>query len=605
MKKILLKNIYTLIAAMSITSIYSQEYNRVWGTYFGPARTDINGTFTNLGIVLDSQKNMHLRGHIWNSSAYTTSYYNQFIIGNGGNYNIQNNQDIGFSINLNSFGTPNYFGYTPLSPVNDIPVELLFAIDNQDNKLMSYYGTPTFPQNATPGTWLQTNPQISTKSMLIKRNSLGNVIWATYLPDNQLSSNAIIDSDGNIYVTGRTLEQNISTPGVFQENFDIIYSQGNILENNYLAKLNPNGELIWATYLPAANINMQYYDNAIYMITGRNTNTALNTLATAGAFQSGIAESSITKINTTNGQRSWGTYYGPSISTSIYFVYDLAVNETGIYLTGTDYNLNNSNFFATPNAHKTQVTGTSDLFLTKFSHAGDRLWSTYFGGNGEELNLFDKVIDVNGGEIFITGITAGSTDNIATVGSYQDAPQSNSIGANNSFFAKFNSSGGLEWSSYYGGSSTQSTYMKSINIKYDNNSLFLFGSTNSNIGYATENAFMPTRNPNTTSDLTGFFAKFNKKETLSVNDLDKEKNLVLYNNPNNGVFNLTGNILQNESCTMVIYDISGKLIVKKDLDRKKDQQFDLQNHLSSGNYLIQINNNKGEKFKTFKMTVKK
>jgi hypothetical protein len=175
MKKILLKNIYTLIAAMSITSIYSQEYNRVWGTYFGPAGTDINGTFTNLGIVLDSQKNMHLRGHIWNSSAYTTSYYNQFIIGNGGNYNIQNNQDIGFSINLNSFGTPNYFGYTPLSPVNDIPVELLFAIDNQDNKLMSYYGTPTFPQNATPGTWLQTNPQISTKSMLIKRNSLGNV----------------------------------------------------------------------------------------------------------------------------------------------------------------------------------------------------------------------------------------------------------------------------------------------------------------------------------------------------------------------------------------------------------------------------------------------
>jgi outer membrane protein assembly factor BamB len=69
-----------------------------------------------------------------------------------------------------------------------------------------------------------------------------------------LSSNAIIDSDGNIYVTGRTLEQNISTPGVFQENFDIIYSQGNILENNYLAKLNPNGELIWTTYLPAANI---------------------------------------------------------------------------------------------------------------------------------------------------------------------------------------------------------------------------------------------------------------------------------------------------------------------------------------------------------------
>lgn len=603
MKRVLL-SFCLLLTLSSATSVYSQEYERVWGTYFGPAGTELTGSYINQGIVFDSQKNMHVRGHVWHSSIYNTSYYNQFVIGSGSNYIIQSNQDNGFTVRFSPSGIPDYFGYFPYLYSNNNTVELLLDIDSQDNTINTQSSTNS-SINATPGTWLQTNPQTTINNMIVKRSPTGNVIWATYLPDILINSNVTTDPNGNIYIAGKTLLQNLSTPGVYQENFDLIYSQGNIVENEYLVKLNSNGELIWATYLPSAVAAMEYYDNALYMITTRNTNIALNTMASPGAFQSTVSDFSVTKINTQNGQRVWGTYYGPASAASIYFLYDLAVNETGLYLVGTDYNLNDANIFATSNAYKTQVTGASDLFLTKFSHAGDRQWSTYFGGNGEDFNIFDKVIDLNGPEIFICGTTYGSTNNIATPGSYQDAPQSSTNTSNNSFFAKFNAAGNLDWSSYYGGTSTNTSYLKTINIKYDNNSLFLFGCTNSNTGFTTEEAFMPARNPNNTTANTGFFARLNKKEILSVEDTSKNKDLVLYNNPNNGIFSLSGSILKNTSCVMTIYDMSGKLIIKKNLERNKDQKFNLQNLLSSGNYLIQINNEKGEKLKVFKMTVKK
>ncbi|MCD1115450.1 T9SS type A sorting domain-containing protein [Chryseobacterium turcicum] len=607
MKQTLLKITSILLFTISLNSVSAQEYERIWGTYFGPAGSDITGDYAPQGIILDSQKNMHLKGDVFSNSQYTASYYNQFVIAGGGNYYTSTNQiNNGFSTRITPTGAVDYFGYHAYhATAFNQDLELLMAIDNQDNKVYRYLGASTSTINPTTGTWLQSNPQTSLKQMLVKKSPNGSILWATYLPDDTFYANVITDSAGNIYITGSTIQQNISTPGVFQEDFDVIYSQGNIQRNYYLTKLNSNGELIWSTYFPTGIISMKYYDGALYMITTTNTNQSLNTIATTGAFQTNTSTFSITKINAHNGQRVWGTYYGPSIGTSLSFLYDLSVNETGIYIAGTDYNWNNSHFFATQNAYKTQVTGGSDLFLSKFSHNGNRVWSTYFGGNGDDLNIFDKVIDLNGHEIFISGITMGSTDNIATPGSYQSAPQSLASNMTNNFFAKFNSSGNLDWCSYYGGSSTNTPYLKSINVKYDNNSLFLFGNTNSNVGYTTEGAFMPYRNPSTTTENTGYIARLNNKNELSLEESNTKKDLILYNNPNNGKFSISGSILHNESCSIAIYDMSGKLIVKTNLDRKKEHQFDLQSLLTSGNYLVQVNNQKGEKLQVFKMTVKK
>src|SRR5690606_29981130 len=95
----------------------------------------------------------------------------------------------------------------------------------------------------------------------------------------------------------------------------------------------------------------------------------------------------------------------------------MAINETGIYITGTDYNYTGLNFFGNPASYKQTVEGGSDLFLFKFSLSGMWEWSTYFGSSGTDMNHYDKTIALNGNEVYITGNSYGNTNNIATTGS--------------------------------------------------------------------------------------------------------------------------------------------------------------------------------------------
>lgn len=192
---------------------------------------------------------------------------------------------------------------------------------------------------------------------------------------------------------------------------------------------------------------------------------------------------------------------------------------------------------------------------------------------------------------------------VATSGSYQPTPESNNPTSYNLYFAKFHSSGSLSWCSYYGGSSSYASILIPINIAFDNNSLFLFGSTNSNNGFSTEGAWMFTRNPSNTNDLTSFIAKFNLKDNLGVTKAPIQKDLFLYNNPNNGNFTLQGSLLTKKKLSMKLYDTAGRVINTKKLNNEFKQNFDLQGSLQNGNYIVEISEN-NTMIKTFKMTVK-
>ena len=601
---------FTLLVCFFLAGFFAAqnnfEYERTWGTYFGPAGAQMSGNYMQMGIAFDSQKNMHMRGHIWYNSFYPDTYYNQFILGGAQNYLPPHNNQFDVAITAN--GSLTKYGYQyagSLAPAAQ--VSWLHYIDGQDNSFVQYFLGSAPLLSATSGVWMPVDPENSDKkNMLAKYAANGALVWATFLPGKTYQNAVRVDEVGNVYISGlTTISQNFTTPGVLQENFDIMYdAQNNVLANAYLVKLNSNGQLVWATYLPAAVTNMAYYGNALYMITGPNTNSNLSTLATAGAFQSTVSSVALAKINTDTGQRSWGTYYGPAVTTSLFLALDIEVNETGVYLTGEDYNLNNSNFFATPGSFRTQVVGDSDIFLSKFDHSGNRQWSTYFGGNGWEQNSFDKVLSLNGSEIYISGSTYGSTDNISTAGAYQTAPENFNSTTTNLFFAKFNAGGNLIWSSYYGGSLLATSTQKPLNIVYNGGKLFLYGSTNSNVGFTTEGAWMPERNPNNTNETNAFIARFDLKNAMSTAEADAAKDLVLYNNPNSGNFSLSGSILAKEKCGIKIYDMSGRMVYQQELSKNKTQQFNLEGKLSKGNYLIEVTGGADQKLKVFKMTVK-
>ena len=87
-----------------------------------------------------------------------------------------------------------------------------------------------------------------------------------------------------------------------------------------------------------------------------------------------------------------------------------------------------------------------DAFLVKFSHSGQRLWATYFGG--DSLDVAEGVAADNvWHHIYIMGYTA-SRRGIASDSAWQ---RNYGLGYFDAFLAKFDQLGHRLWSTYYGG----------------------------------------------------------------------------------------------------------------------------------------------------------
>lgn len=601
-----MKKFFIFISVSLSLFLFSQspfEYERTWGTYFGANGGYAVGIHISKGLMFDSQDNFYLRGSVETYQNLPDSYFNQFLLGGGNAYNASQGGVVNFETGISTLGIPFFYGYIQSLSSSRSRLE---GIDSQDNRYYIVLGSSPSVQ-ATAGAYLSSDPDPSSayKVLLAKYSSAGNLLWVTYLPSKQEPVNVEVDSNDQVYVSAyTTLSQNVATAGTLQENYDLHYDgAGNIVPNGYLLKLSSSGQRVWGTYTPFGNsVAMQYYNGALYMVGGPNTNPALNTIATPGAYQSSLASASITKINAANGLREWGTFYGPLPSSGFASINSLAVNETGLYIAGTDYNYDGASFFGTPGSYKQYVTGGSDLFLSKFSLSGSREWSTYFGSSAEDMNEFDKVIALNGTDVYITGNTYGAGSNIATPGSYQPNPESNTNTSTNLYFAKFTSSGSLSWASYYGGTASSISLVIPINVSFRNNTLYLYGATNSNNGYATEGAFMPQRNPSNTNALTSFTAKFNNKNTMGTGEADLAKDLYLFDNPNHGNFALQGNVFTKKNCILKIYDSAGRLVTTTKLSKQSRQYFEMQSILQKGIYLMEVSENKSL-LKTFKMIV--
>jgi hypothetical protein len=109
-----------------------------------------------------------------------------------------------------------------------------------------------------------------------------------------------------------------------------------------------------------------------------------------------------------------------------------------------------SSFPTTPGAYQTakgdNSTDDGDAFIVKFDPSGKLLWSTYFGGDGNETVGNIAVDSI--GNVYLVGST-NSTNLAATNPAYQTAR----AGATDGYIAKFNATGdSLLYFTYFGGS---------------------------------------------------------------------------------------------------------------------------------------------------------
>lgn len=258
-------------------------------------------------------------------------------------------------------------------------------------------------------------------------------------------------------------------------------------EDGFLAKFSKDGQLQWATYFGGFSEDRGYgvsCDNEGNIILTGYTFSDTG-LAFRNAFQNsyfGDGDAFVAKFNN-SGKLLWAKYFGsngPDIGLDI--ASDIYSN---IYITGKTISHVG---IATPGAHQTDFGGggQGDAFVAKFNSSGKLLWSTYYGGEGDDVGA--GIVCDGYDNVYVTG-TTGSQYWMATPGAYQTTKDTGDY----AFLGKFSGTGQLLWVTYYGGvhSGVNNDGSSGITGGAGGN-IYISGFTSSASGITTPGAYQPT-----------------------------------------------------------------------------------------------------------------
>jgi hypothetical protein len=162
----------------------------------------------------------------------------------------------------------------------------------------------------------------------------------------------------------------------------------------------------------------------------------------------------------------WTSYYGGSGLDDSKGIYTDAFGN--YYVTGTTTSTSLISF----NGAQGLLGGGTDLYVVKFNSSNQRVWSSYFGGTGDEV-ASDIVVDAFGG-VYVSGSTTSLT------GVAQNSQQVvYGGGPKDGLIVKLNESGAVEWSSYYGGNGDDK--ITSMSLGYQGEVIFLGETSSTNL----------------------------------------------------------------------------------------------------------------------------
>lgn len=140
--------------------------------------------------------------------------------------------------------------------------------------------------------------------------------------------------------------------------------------------------------------------------------------------------------------KMWGTFLG---GVGEDYSFSTSSNSNSVFITGCTNSANSINL-CTAGAFQTIINNKLDGFISKFDSNGQRLWSTYYGGSGND-KCNSCCITLTGG-VYV----CGETDSVSNVLSTLNCHQNVFAGVKDGFVAKFDSLGTRVWGTFYGGS---------------------------------------------------------------------------------------------------------------------------------------------------------
>ncbi len=430
-----------------------------WATYFGGSLNDYFYC-----VTTDKDGNVLGSGYTASSTGIATS---------GAYQNTLSGASDGFIAKFNSTGILQWATY-----YGGAGNDYTFAIVTDTGANIVATGYTNSTSGITTNGAYQTVFGGTSDAFVAKFSPSGILQWSTYLGGSgtEIGYSVILDGNNNIAVAGYTYSTSgIATSGAWQ----IVFGGGN--RDGFVAKFTSDGNIRWATYFGGSDDDYVYKitsdaDSNIYAVGSTSSTIGI---ATSGAHQttmSGNYDAYIAKFNA-SGSLQWATYYG---GTGYDYGYGIICDAAGaVFATG--YTTSPTGI-AYGNVYQPVFRGASDGYLGKFNTSGTLQWGTYVGGSGNDYGM-GIAVRLNG-NILLSGYTI-STDSFSTPGAYQTTFG----GATDAFAAEINTSGILQWATYFGGSASELAY----DICKDNsNNIYVAGITSSSFGIATAGAWQTT-----------------------------------------------------------------------------------------------------------------
>lgn len=497
-----MKKLYTLSITAFLVCCLSAQDLRTWSTYYGG--TGNEGSFS---TVIDPWGNVYIAGITMSNGMAFNGHQMTF---GGGNVDA-------FLVKFNAAGArvwATYYGGTG-DEQTFFPGRMGLCTDAMGNV---YLAGLTNSTNAIASGGFQNMIGGGVDAYLVKFDSAGVRQWGTYYGGSQMDNgyDCAADANGNIYLCGRTGSTGLASGG-FQ---NTLAGQ----TDAFLVKFDAAGNRLWATYYGGTAIEEGFTvacDDSLNVIIGGCTGSTAS--IASGGFQNtyggGASDAFIAKFDA-GGSRIWATYYGGTAGEWYMQTSDMEMvcGANGeVYVSGYT---ESSNGIAFMGAQNTFGGGTNDAFLLKMDGAGNRVWSTYYGGSGDEIG-HGVALD-SAGNVFLSGKTTSAAG--ISLGGFQVSYG----GSTDGFLVKFNEQGTRLCATYFGGNDFDSLEECAVG---EDGTIYCSGNTATQTGI-TFNGFQNTFGGGSSD---AYLVKFTPCNDLLSIDPAPAQNVALYPNPTAGV----------------------------------------------------------------------
>ena len=213
---------------------FNNQGQRLWATYYGGS-----GNETPFSIYRDNQDNIYITGH-----TDSQNFPIQQLVGAYWQPTNAGGDDI-FLLKFNNLGQrlwATYYGGINNDFSGSICTDSIGSVYVTGNT-----NSPNFPTQQLTGAFWQAACYGHYDAFIIKFNSQGQRLWATYYGGNydDGSSSICVDIQDNIYITGYTRSTNFPIQQLIGTYNQILYSgNGDV----FIVKFDKNGIRKWATY---------------------------------------------------------------------------------------------------------------------------------------------------------------------------------------------------------------------------------------------------------------------------------------------------------------------------------------------------------------------